>query len=107
MLFRMLSMASLTELATEMRMFHTSGSLSLKIAIVAGEMVAWFALDAAALSIDGQLSGANTRANGGNGVLMRSTGNNLISAQMVTTILMTSISATPTLIQALSLKKQE
>ena len=107
MLFRMLLMVSFKGHAIEMHMSHTSGSLSLKIALVIGGRMHCGALDVTTQSIDGQTSDANTRENGGNGELMRPDCVNLISAQMVTTILMTSISATPTLIQALSLKKQE
>lgn len=107
MLFRMLSMVSLMEPAIEMRISHTSGSLSLKNALVIGERTLYGVLDVTTQSIDGQTSGANTRGNGGNGVLMRPDCVNLISVQMATTILMTSISVMQTLIQDLSSNKKE
>ena len=107
MLFRMLLMVSFKGHAIEMHMSHTSGSLSLKIALVIGGRMHCGALDVTTQSIDGQTSDANTRENGGNGELMRPDCVNSISVQMVTTILMTSTFATQTLNQDLSSNKKE
>ena len=85
MLFKMLSMVSLMELATEIYMSHTSGSLNLNSALVITERLAFGALNVTQ-AIIGSFSVADTRENGGSGVLIDLICVNSKCVQMVTTI---------------------
>ena len=92
------------EPATEMRTSQTCDSLNLNSALVITERLAFGALNVTQATI-GSFSGADTRENGGSGVLIDLMCVNSKCVQMVTTILMTSTFATKTLDLALSSKR--